>query len=433
MPTTIRPLWVWLLSLSPVLVALLLTGPGDYAGPGAWLNLLGRLTGIAGLSLLLVATLLCCRVPGFDVPFGGLTKLWRLHHKLGAAGFLCLLAHPLLLAFAAADVSMAAAISTLFNASAALWLGWAALLLMMIFLAPSFSFFGAPDYQRWKHLHRLSTPAVILALAHTALATRSVPGLWGWLIWGSLFALALFALGYRVVYARLKGRNPYRIDRVDHVANNVVELVLSPLDKGLAHVAGQFVYLTPFDKTLANGYREEHPYTISSAPGDAHLRIAIKDLGDASRAIQTVTPGTDVALEGPYGDFFPRHEEGEPELWIAGGIGITPFLGRLRHLARTGARADTVLIYCVQDESRAIFLDEIEQLLDGIEGAELAMHYFYHEGPLNQSFVEARAGDYLERSAYICGPLPLIDCAKHLLYQGGMSEHNITTEEFVRL
>lgn len=433
MPRKIHHLWVWLLAALPVLVALLFIGPGDFSTPGAWLNLLGRLTGIAGLSLMLVAAALCCRVPGFDVPFGGLTKLWQLHHQLGAVGFLCLLAHPLLLAFAATEVSLDTAINTLFSASAALWFGWLALLLMMIFLAPSFAFFGAPDYQRWKWLHRLSGPAVLLALLHTALLTRTLPGLWGWLIWGTLFLLALFALGYRGVYSRVKGRRRYRIARVEQIANNVVELVLSPQEKPLAYIAGQFVYLTPFDKSLANGCREEHPYTLSSAPGEPELRIAIKDLGDASRAIQTVTPGSEVAVEGPYGDFFPRTASVVPELWIAGGIGVTPFLGRLRHLAAAGERADIHMVYCVQDEARAIFLEEIRQLIAQIDGAQLSLHFFYQQGPLDKVFLNAQVADFRQRQAYICGPLPLIESAKSLLLREGVGQTNITTEEFVLL
>ncbi|MEX2367002.1 MAG: hypothetical protein WD601_10370, partial [Pseudohongiellaceae bacterium] len=99
---------VWLLASLPGLLALAFLEGRDFSSPGAVLNTLGRLAGIWGLALMLVAALLCCRVPGFDRPFGGLTKLWQLHHRLGAIGFLLLLAHPLLLALAAAEISLSA-------------------------------------------------------------------------------------------------------------------------------------------------------------------------------------------------------------------------------------------------------------------------------------------------------------------------------------
>jgi len=168
---------VWSLALIPVFLALVFMEPADFAGAGAMLNSLGRLSGVLGLSLLLVAAALCCRVPGFDRPFGGLTKLWQLHHQVGFVAFLLLLAHPLFLALASAELSLAASVATLFSSSAGLWLGWLALLLVMVFLAPSFAFFGMPGYQRWKWLHRLSGPAIALALVHTLLFARTLPGL----------------------------------------------------------------------------------------------------------------------------------------------------------------------------------------------------------------------------------------------------------------
>lgn len=74
----------------------------------------GRASGILGLSLLLLGALISIRVPGFDLWFGGLTRLWKIHHILGAASFLLLMAHPLLLAFGSAHVSVQAAAAVLF-------------------------------------------------------------------------------------------------------------------------------------------------------------------------------------------------------------------------------------------------------------------------------------------------------------------------------
>ncbi|MDZ7768400.1 MAG: hypothetical protein U5K38_04685 [Woeseiaceae bacterium] len=71
---------LWLLLLLPVLVALLQVSVADFVDTGALLNLLGRLTGIAGLVCLLLSAVLIVRVPGFDRLFGGLTRLWRTHH-----------------------------------------------------------------------------------------------------------------------------------------------------------------------------------------------------------------------------------------------------------------------------------------------------------------------------------------------------------------
>lgn len=424
---------IWLLALLPTAVALGMLRPGDLASVGSLLNYLGRLTGIAGLSLMLMAAVLSCRVPGFDEPFGGLTKLWRTHHLLAAAAFLLLLAHPLLLAFAAAEASLHLALSTLLpgRADPALWSGWAALLLMMIFLAPGFKFFGDPDYQRWKNLHRLAAPAVILALVHSLFLARTLPWPADAVFWLALAALAVASMGYRFLYARTLGRQRYRVERVAHPASNVVELSLAPRGELLRYTAGQFVYLTALDPTLPAGHRQEHPYTISSAPEEPELRIAIQGLGDASRElVQHARPGIEMAVEGPYGAFFPSDESGDPELWIAGGIGITPFLGRIRHILASQSPIDAVLIFCVQDESRALFLDELVASSAREPGLRLQMHYFHQQGPLAREFVETACPDAASRTVHACGPMPLLSIVHSLARQIGVPHSRIVTEEF---
>ncbi|MEX2468612.1 MAG: ferredoxin reductase family protein [Pseudohongiellaceae bacterium] len=416
------------------MLALGFLSPFDFASPGAVLNMLGRLTGIWGLALMLVAAMLCCRVPGFDVPFGGLTKLWQLHHKLGAIGFLMILAHPLLLAIGAAEVSLNAAVATLFSDRPAVLWGWVALLALMAFMAPTFNFFGEPDYQRWKWVHRLSGITVVFALIHTLMLSRTLPGIWGDLVWGVLAVMTLSAISYRWIFSRWYGRHPYLVSKVEHPANNIVELSLAPVGTHLKYAAGQFVYLTPKVPELASGHDEEHPYTLSSAPGESVLRIAIKDLGDGSRALQDIETDSMMTVEGPYGSFFPRvGSAGGGELWIAGGIGITPFLGRLRHCARSGEALDAHLIYCVQDEGRLVFGEELQGLTEAIAGCQFNPHYFYREGPLSADYIKQRCPDFASRKVYICGPLPLIELSRVILSGAGVPSGNIVTEEFVLL
>ncbi|NBD95151.1 MAG: hypothetical protein GVY11_01575 [Gammaproteobacteria bacterium] len=75
---------VWAAALLPPLLFLAHLDASAVASTSNLLNAAGRLTGVAGLSMLLLAAILSARVPGFDRPFGGLTRLWRTHHLLGA-------------------------------------------------------------------------------------------------------------------------------------------------------------------------------------------------------------------------------------------------------------------------------------------------------------------------------------------------------------
>ena len=404
----------------------------QFAGLDEALDFAGRACAIVGLVLLLLAAALSARIPRFDRHFGGLTRLWRSHHLLGAGSLLLLMAHPVLLALAASGGDPGAAVAWLFPppSNLALWAGWLALTLMMLFLAPSFRFFGRPDYRRWKILHRLSGPAVLLALVHSSQYGRTLSAPMQTVLWVVLGLLAVAALVWHFGLSRRFGRRRYEVARVIMIANNLVELVLKPIGRRrLEYRAGQFVYLTPYDESLAAGHGEEHPYTLSSSPLERNLRIAIKDLGDASRAIQTIRPGSRVTVEGPYGDFFPE-DAPDRQLWIAGGIGITPFLGRARHLARLQHPVDIHLIYCVQDEARARFVDELRQIEHEVPGFSLTLHFFYKQGPLSTGFLLEHCPDLADRAAFICGPPALNRLARRLLTGAGIARTNLHAEEF---
>ncbi len=404
------------------------------AGTTEGLTAAGRAAGLLGTLLLLLSAVLSARIPKLDRWFGGLTDLWRLHHRLGGLSLLFLMAHPLLLAFAAASGpgGTESAVEALLPPAGAweFWSGWVALVLMMLFLAPSFAFFGRPAYERWKKLHRLAAPAVVLALVHAAQFGALLPdSLYGALL-AALGLTALASLVWHLGLARRFGRLDYRVDRVISIANNVVELSLAPAGRRrLDYRAGQFIYLTPFDRELAAGYGEEHPYTLTSSPEQDNLSVAIKALGDASRAMQCVRPGSRVGVEGPFGDLFPGRESHD-QLWIAGGIGIAPFLGRVRHLARTGFGVDIRLVYCVQDEARARFGDELQALDGRFDRFSLHMHFFYRRGPLDLDFLLDCCPDADRREAFVCGPPPLDRLARSLLLDAGVPPRRIRHESF---
>lgn len=416
-----------LLALAPLAVGLWHQRPES----SFELLLLGRATAVLGLSCLLLAALISVRIPGVDLWFGGLTRLWKIHHFVGAAAFLLLMAHPLLLAFAAAKTSVQSAAAVLFPGPSAwgVWAGWLALAAMAIFLAPTFRFFGRPEYQRWKALHRLSVVAVAMGLAHALASGRLLPGGRGAAIWSCCGAAVLLVFAYRLFAARRIGRKAYTIVRAEAIGRGVVELTLKPDGDLLRYRDGQFVYLTPLAPGLASGRGEEHPYTLSSARHEPALRIVIKALGDASRALQTVPVGSKALVEGPYGEFFPAGGFPARELWIAGGIGLTPFLARARALG-PGEPVDIHLVYCVQDESRAYFRAELEAVTARVAGFRLSMHYFAREGPLDAAFLGARCPDFTGRNIFVCGPPELIAVASGQLRRAGVPAARVRSEDF---
>lgn len=120
----------------------------------------------------------------------------------------------------------------------------------------------------------------------------------------------------------------YQVSSVREVGQGFTEICLVPLGRPAAFAPGQFAMLFLEGK---EGWHR-HPFTISSSPQDKVLRFAVKALGDGtSELADIVRPGVPAVIGGPFGRF--SHDKGtSTQVWIAGGIGVTPFLSWLRAL-----------------------------------------------------------------------------------------------------
>lgn len=415
-----------ILGLIPVSIFLLNHWPAPSADPLYWFRWCGRLIGVFGLTLLLLAALMSLRLPRLDIYFGGLPRLWTLHRLVGFLGFVGVLLHAWLLGFATVTQGRALSLAGLFPEASnwPIWAGWLALALMVVFLAPTFQFFGRLNYQRWKRLHLLSAPALILALVHT-LPLAAQP-----LIWWLMGALSIGAIVWRKVLSPHLGRSAWEVTEVHQLKHDVVEICLKPLGKPLRYMAGQFVYLTPNVSGLSAGNREEHPYTLASAPSDPLLRLGIKDLGDASHALQRVPPGSRIEIEGPYGDFYERHYPGRNQLWLGGGIGITPFVSGARAMLDDETDTSVHLFYLSQDEYRSYYLDELQDIAGKQPRFDITAHHFSVQGAVTEAFLETHCPDFREREVYLCGPPGMMRHLIPLLKQAGLSGDAIHSEVF---
>jgi len=117
---------------------------------------------------------------------------------------------------------------------------------------------------------------------------------------------------------------------------------------------------------IDNRWYESHPFSLSAAPTNEMMRFTVKDLGDHSRSLISLQPGTRVMIEGPFGTF-TKHQanKSRPILLIGGGVGITPIRALLEELPKN---SDISLIYRTSNDEGLIFLDEINELAREKEG-----------------------------------------------------------------
>ena len=189
---------------------------------------------------------------------------------------------------------------------------------------------------------------------------------------------------------------------------------------------GQFVFV----EIDAPGLREVHPFSISSGAREGRLRFIVKALGDYTRRLRDHAHlrGASVRVEGPYGRFDPLGGL-DRQVWIAGGIGITPFLSVMRTLDPEHGKTIR-LYYCVREAKEAVFWDELTQraILGGV-----SLHRIETEtgARFGVERLVADLGDELTRwDYYLCGPQQMTGAISKGLRRRDVPARRIHNEAF---
>ncbi|MFG1605250.1 ferric reductase-like transmembrane domain-containing protein [Actinoplanes sp. NPDC049265] len=404
---------------------------------------LGRLAGLWASDLMLLQVLLMARIPWVERSYGQ-DRLARRHRLIGFASFWLMLAHIALI-----TTGYARSASDGFPGTAwALVAGYPGMLLAaagtgLLIAVVVLSVRAARRrlrYESWHLLHLYAYLGVGLALPHQ-IWTGADFGFSGWarLYWWGLYAATLAAvLAFRVVLPL--GRSGYHRLRVAQVvaeAPGVVSVYLRGhrLDR-LPVRAGQFFLWRFLD---GPGWSRAHPYTLSAGPAPDLLRITVKDLGDGSRRVRALRPGTRVLIEGPYGALTTARSSGRPPLLVAAGVGITTMRALLDDLGP--ARAGAVLLYRIRDRAEAVFRAELEDLArrHGVRVIYLAGGRSRHgswlpAGPYGTgpaaAVLSRLVPDVRIREAYLCGPPSWMAAVRADLRAAGVPTARIHAEEF---
>lgn len=375
--------------------------------------------GWLGWGLLLVSLLLMIRESWLAEWMGGLERMYRWHHRSGTLAYLVLLLHPLALsvdAWSEAPSLAWPALSPLRN-SLAVQLGWASLLAMMLGLALAFS--RALAYDKWRWLHLSLAAAVVLAILHLVYL-----GLDDWLLWVPAAAIALML--WRFLRSDSgQAAHPYVVTRVDHPAHALIEVSLRPLATAITARPGQFVLAAFADAPSWKGFGEYHPFSLSRIGKDGEIAMGIKALGDCTTRLQHVQCGFAARVQGPFGAFL-ADAGATPGLWVAGGIGITPFLALLRARPLT---QPTRLIYLYRESADAAYIGELDEIAAGQDSLSLVALATGASDPDIERLIPDPSG-LAGCDCYLCGPPGLLDSAIGILAARGVAASRIHFERF---
>ncbi|CAH1674069.1 Ferric reductase [Hyphomicrobiales bacterium] len=375
-----------------------------------------QLTGIIAIGAMSAAMVLAVRPRWLEPHLDGLDKMYRLHKWLGIVGLIAAIIHwwwaqgtkwmvnwgwltrP---ARGAGSPPAFGPIESLLRSQRGLaedlgeWAFYAAVVLIALALWKRFPYHLFAKTHRW-------IAAVYLVLAYHALALAKF-AYWsqpiGWLL--ALLLLvgaisALVALSGRIGADRKVGG---AIESLTHYPELKVLETSIRLQEGWAgHRAGQFAFATSRKEEGA------HPYTIASAwdPEQRRIVLITKALGDhTSKLSERLRVGQPVTVEGPYGcfDFDDDHPR---QIWIGAGIGITPFIARMKLLANRPGVQKIDLFHPTADFSA----DAINKLTDDAQAAEVRLHVLVspRDGQLSAERIRAAVPDWSSASIWFCGP-----------------------------
>jgi len=245
-----------------------------------------------------------------------------------------------------------------------------------------------------------------------------------------LFVLGIGAIityFYRTLFADYFVRTfDYAVKNVQALPDKIWEIGFHPKNKEIKFKAGQFAFIKMFSNGLT---KESHPFSFSSNPGSP-LRIAIKELGDYTNKIGTLKPGDAVQIEGPFGSFDFRNFENKKQIWIAGGIGITPFLGMMRDFNDADADYKIDLYYSVKNDSCLVFSGEIEEITKKFKNINVIFWVSEKRGFLNGESIRTNTPNLQERDILVCGPGPMMAALEGQLLNQGIKKSKIHAEEF---
>jgi ferredoxin-NADP reductase len=201
---------------------------------------------------------------------------------------------------------------------------------------------------------------------------------------------------------------------------------------------GQYMELTlPHSGTDARGWRRV--FSIAAAPASGEVRFGVR-LPDRPSSFKTalmeLAPGTTVHATSVSGDFVLPRDRAQKLLLVAGGIGVTPFLGQLQHAAAETPGRDVVLVHAVSEAAELAYAAELEAtgfpviVVSPDEPAVLPAHWSWIPARgLDAGIVHAKVPDARDRVAYVSGPPSLVAALRRALRGTGV--RRVRTDTFI--
>lgn len=231
-----------------------------------------------------------------------------------------------------------------------------------------------------------------------------------------------------------------RLMRRETVAEGTMAFYFSK-PPGFRHAAGQSLLMSLVDPPETDNEGDARTFTIASAPHEAELMIATRMRDTAfKRVLKTAPAGMPVMIDGPNGEMVLHDDATRPAVFLAGGIGITPFLSMIRHATHKRLAHRMYLFYSNRRPDDAAFLHELEEmehananyrLIATMAEPEKSLESWWGEvGFIRRELLELHLPATTHPIYYFAGPPPMTMAMREMLDAMGVGEQDMRYEEF---
>ncbi|BAZ03923.1 ferredoxin reductase family protein [Calothrix sp. NIES-3974] len=434
-PIAVAVMWIiayLFIILFPLLVLLFHPAP---TGRGFWIEFSVAL-GFIGLAMMALQFVLAARVNRIESSYG-IDILIQFHRYTFIVAFVMVVVHPVILFIVQPETLQ------LLNFPEAPWRARMAVVGTIAFLVMVVTTIWRKQlkipYEPWRAIHSiLAVVAVGLGFGHAVGVGNYLSLFWKILLWSVMMAIALWLIIYvRLVKPWLMTKRPYIVEAVTPERGDVWTLTLRPLGHdGFTFHPGQFSWLTLNITPLS---MREHPFSMSSSGDRAdQIQFGIKALGDFTKRIKDVKPGTKAYLDGPYGVFTTeRYWDSAGFVLIAGGVGITPIYSILLTASERKDDRPFLLIYAAPSWEDITYRKSLEALKSQLDltivyvlrkadenwGGETG----YVDKDLLQRHIPIHRGS---RQYFICAAPAMMDAVERALFELDVPVTNVHMEHF---
>lgn len=385
-----------------------------------WMMLVVQLSGLLGMISLSWSFILSIRHKILEKYLGGLDYAYKLHHLVGGLSLILLLQHPLFLVVRALPINQ---LSFYLVPGLRLdyTLGQLALYLMLFLLI--LTFYTPLPYRYWKWSHEWMGLVIILGGLHSFLVSSDTTYNMTILIWMMFWTVAgILSFVYkRFGYYIYQQKCSYSVSAVSLLGKLVIVSLKADDDIGITFSPGQYGFFA-----IPKRPRDEHAFTIWKVEGN-RIDIAVKVMANFTKKLAMLNVGDKIVVRGPYGTFAEKMKSTKHAVWVAGGIGITPFKSMLSTIRED---QDVRMFFCAHVMPDPVMTEEFVNASLVLSNFKFKPCETGKTGRLGAKEILDDLADIANTTIFLCGPREMMESLAEEIAKCGVRRSRIIYEDF---